>query len=57
MSEVKGDLKKAHVIKQARKQSDIAEYLNSKNMFIEVFSNEIVSVTATVGKKLGRVIN
>jgi hypothetical protein len=26
-------------------------------MFIEVFSPEVVSITATVGKKLGRVTN
>ncbi|KAL4504349.1 hypothetical protein ABPG72_009795 [Tetrahymena utriculariae] len=55
-SEIKGNLKKANQIKQAHKQSDIAQYLNSKNMFIEVFSQDVISITATVGKKLGRIV-
>ncbi|EAR96293.2 transmembrane protein, putative (macronuclear) [Tetrahymena thermophila SB210] len=55
-SEIKGNLKKANQVKQAHKQSDIAQYLNSKNMFIEVFSQDVISITATVGKKLGRIV-
>ena len=38
LSEIKGNLKRAHQFKSAHIQSGMSEYFNSKNMFIEVFS-------------------
>ncbi len=55
-SEIKGNLKNAMKIQNQHRFSEITEIINKKMGLIEVFSGSVISIKATIGKILGRIV-